>query len=192
MSEFVAFDLETTGLSPKTDQIIEIGAVRFSLDTGRTAEFDVIVDPGMPIPLAIERLTGITNHQVQGAPSPSEAVAQFADFCDGAQLIAHGSGFDISFCAGLLPAAFAGRPVMDTLELARILMPLAASHSLPLLSVALGIAHDRPHRADSDACATRDLFLRLAETADQLPAEVLASLRQLTDPIAGPLGMFSP
>ena len=131
MADLVAFDLETTGLSPKSDRIIEIGAVRFSSSGLRLGDFDVLVDPGTAIPLAIERLTGITGQLVEGAPSAAEAVAEFAEFCDGAQLVAHGAAFDLGFCAGLLPQAFSGREVLDTLELARVLLPVAASHSLP-------------------------------------------------------------
>jgi DNA polymerase-3 subunit epsilon/ATP-dependent DNA helicase DinG len=177
--EFVAFDLETTGLSPKSDRVLEIGAVRFDAQMRRLGEIDVLVDPGMPIPLAVQRLTGLGEADVIGAPHPAEGVAQLADFCDGAELIAHGAGFDITFCAGLVPEAFARRPVLDTLELARIVLPLAESHSLPLLSAALGIEHARPHRALSDASATHQLFAQLRALAAALPTGVLAEMRRV-------------
>lgn len=189
-AEFVAFDLETTGLSPKSDRVLEIGAVRFDAEMHRLAEMDVVVDPGMPVPLAVQRLTGLGAADVSGAPTPAEGVAQLADFCEGAELVAHGAGFDITFCAGLVPDAFARRRVLDTLELARILLPVAGSHSLPLLSAALGIEHRRPHRALSDASATHLLFARLRESAEALPASVLAQMRQLAAPGSNELGRF--
>ncbi|MFN2451919.1 MAG: helicase C-terminal domain-containing protein [Candidatus Dormibacteria bacterium] len=190
MSDLVAFDLETTGLSPKSDRIIEIGAVRFRSSGALLGDFDVLVDPGMAIPLAIERLTGISAALVEGAPTAAEAVAQFADFCAGAQLVAHGAAFDLGFCAGLLPQQFMGREVLDTLELARVLLPVAASHSLPQLSRDLGLVHLRPHRADSDAGATRDLLLHLLAVAAALPGETLRLMGSLVEPLRSPLRSF--
>ena len=187
---FVAFDLETTGLSPKTDRIIEIGAVRFGPDMAPLRRLDVLVDPGRPVPLAVQRLTGLGDSDLRGAAAALEAVAQFADFSDGAQLVAHGAGFDLHFCAALLPQAFAGRPVIDTLELARILIPLAPSHSLPLLCKALGIPHERPHRAGSDAQATHGLLAALVNTAEALPISVLARMRALAAGSRTPLAEF--
>src|SRR5258708_7295467 len=118
-ADFVAFDLETTGLSPKSDRVIEIGAVRFGADMVARGRIELLVDPSMPIPLAVQRLTGLTDREVRGAPSPPEAMAQFADFCDGARLVAHGGMFDMAFCAALVPQAFgSSRVVFDTLDLA--------------------------------------------------------------------------
>ena len=188
--DFVAFDLETTGLSPKSDRIIEIAAVRFSRDLRVVDRLELLVDPGVPVPLAVQRLTGLADADVSGAPSGVEGAAQLADFCEGARLVAHGAAFDLAFCAALVPGAFAGRTVLDTLELARILLPLAPSHSLPLLCTALDIEHLRPHRADSDADATRLLFTHLVETAEALPSPLLASLRALVERIRGPLRDF--
>jgi Rad3-related DNA helicase/DNA polymerase III epsilon subunit-like protein len=188
--DFVAFDLETTGLSPKTDRVLEIGAVRFDSAMRRLGELEVIVDPGVPIPLAVQRLCGITQADVAGAPAPVEGVAQLADFCAGAELIAHGAGFDVTFCAGLAPEAFGGRPVLDTLEFARILLPTAPSHSLPLLSAAIGIEHLRPHRALSDASATHLLFARLRDAAEMLPTAVLGQMRQVAARAGGELAVF--
>ncbi|HEX3605942.1 MAG TPA: helicase C-terminal domain-containing protein [Candidatus Dormibacteraeota bacterium] len=189
-ADFVAFDLETTGLSPRSDRIIEIAGVRFGRDLRVVDRLDLIVDPGVPVPLAVQRLTGLGDAEVNGAPSGVEGAAQLAEFCEGARLVAHGAAFDLAFCAALVPGAFGGRTVLDTLELARILLPLAPSHSLPLLSAALGIEHRRPHRADSDAEATRLLFTHLVEIAEALPARLLATMRELVASIRGPLRDF--
>jgi len=189
-ADFVAFDLETTGLSPKSDRVIEIGAVRLGPDLRILDRFEMLVDPAMSIPLAVQRLTGISERDVQGNATPEEAMAQFADFSQGARLVAHGGIFDMAFCAALLPQAFANRAVFDTLDLARILMPVAPSHSLPLLSEQLDIEHDRPHRALSDAETTAELFRILVDVAEQLPASLLALMRQVAAEAPGPLHDF--
>ena len=190
-ADFVAFDLETTGLSPKSDRVIEIGAVRFGAGMAERDRFEMLVDPGMPIPLAVQRLTGLSDRDVRGAPSPQEAMAQFAEFCDGARLVAHGGMFDMAFCAALVPQAFgASRVVFDTLDLARILLPVAVSHSLPLLSEELEITHDRPHRALSDAEATWLLFRHLVDAADAMPEALLMALRRVAGEAPGALDDF--
>jgi DNA polymerase-3 subunit epsilon/ATP-dependent DNA helicase DinG len=189
-ADLVAFDLETTGLSPKGDRIIEIGAVRFNLDGQGRRDLQMLVDPGMPVPLAVQRLTGINNAALAGQPSPIEAVAQLAEFCEGADLIGHGSAFDLAFCSKVAPQAFGGKDAMDTLELARIFLPLEASHSLGKLSRSLELPHDRPHRALSDAIATVALFqLLLAESA-RVGDETFADMRRVVSQTDTPLRHF--
>ena len=179
--ELVAFDLETTGLSPRSDRVIEIGAVRFGKDGRIVDRFEQLVDPGLPVPIAVQRLTGITAADLEGVPSPVEAAAMLADFAGDALLVAHGAAFDISHASALVPEAFAGRDCVDTLELARILLPTARSHSLPLLAVELELRHEHPHRAASDAEATAELLVRLLDRAAGLPEELLRTMRELLD-----------
>ena len=187
---FVAFDLEATGLSPKSDRIIEIGAVRYQADLTRTGEMQLVVDPGIPIPLAIQRLVGLGERDVAGAPTPAEALAQFADFAGDAALVVHGGAFDLHLCRSLLPEYFSRTLVFDTLELARILVPTAAGHGLPVLSRLLGIGHERPHRALSDAETTGDLFRWLCVRAATLPERVLGDMRSVVARVEGPLRVF--
>lgn len=187
---FVAFDLETTGLSPKTDRILEIGAVRYDRELRRIDELQLIVDPGVPIPLPVQRLVGLGAEDVRGAPTPVEGVAELADFCEGAALVVHGGVFDIHFCTVLAPDAFANRLTFDTLDLARVLLPTADAHGLPHLSAQLGLPHDRPHRALSDAEATGALFTRLVDAARALPAETLAAMRRVAAQSEGPVAAF--
>ena len=186
----VAFDLETTGLSPRSDRILEIGAVRYDDGLRRIDELQIIVDPQMPIPLAIQRLVGLTDADVRGAPPPAVAAARFAGFCDGARLIAHGGTFDLLFLRSLLSESFGAGWIYDTLDLARILLPTFESHSLPLLSRRLGIAHDRPHRALSDAQATGDLFRVLVGAGRALPEPTRAEMRRVAAQAPGPLAGF--
>jgi len=190
LDHLVAFDLETTGLSPRSDRILEIGAVRYDQAMRPIDELQVVVDPQMPIPLAIQRLVGLSDDDVLGGPAPAEAASRLASFCGDAALIAHGGTFDLLFLRALLSESFGSRLLFDTLDLARILLPTFESHSLPLLSRRLGIPHERPHRALSDARATGDLFRVLVGAGRRLPMQTLDEMRRVASQAPGPLDAF--
>jgi Rad3-related DNA helicase/DNA polymerase III epsilon subunit-like protein len=186
----VAFDLETTGLSPRSDRILEIGAVRYDEALRPIDELQVVVDPQMPIPLAIQRLVGLTDEEVLGGPPPAEGATRLAEFCGDAALIAHGGMFDLLFLRSLLSDSFGARLIYDTLDLARIFLPTYETHSLPLLSRRLGIPHERPHRALSDARATGELFRVLVGAGRRLPEPTLLEMRRVAAQAPGPLDAF--
>ncbi|HET7421737.1 MAG TPA: helicase C-terminal domain-containing protein [Candidatus Dormibacteraeota bacterium] len=163
MPEFVALDLETTGLDPARDRVIEIGAVAFTPERV-TSTLEQLVDPGRAVPDTVLRLTGIKPEELRGAASPGDALRRLAEFVKGRQPVGHGARLDVEF----LQAADLWDPsqeILDTLDIARILLPAAGSHSLPLLSTEMGFNQPRPHRALDDADATRQLLLRLREEA---------------------------
>jgi DNA polymerase-3 subunit epsilon/ATP-dependent DNA helicase DinG len=189
-TELVAFDLETTGLSPKSERVIEVGAVRFGVDGRTQGELQLLVDPGIPVPLPVQRLTGISTADLAGQPSPIEAMAQLAAFSEGAHLVGHGAAFDLAFCAQILPSTFGRRGALDTLELARILLPLASSHNLGVLARLLGLRHERPHRALSDAQATAELFRWLLLDAASLRAPTFAEMWRIAAQADTPLPRF--
>lgn len=172
---FVAFDLETTGLNPKRDAIIEFGAVRFQKDRPRQ-RYATCINPGRPLPLRIQQLTGIRPADVENAPSFEEASPEIlAFFGQGAgAVVAHSAGFDISFlrAAGIELHA----PVLDTYELATILLPGQESYSLGELCKNLKIPLAEAHRAGHDAEATADLLLHLLSRVEALPDPVLETL----------------
>ncbi len=174
---FVAFDLETTGLNPKRDTIIEFGAVRFQ--NGRPREYySTCINPGRPLPVRIQQLTGIRPADVADAPSIDDLIPEIMDFFgNGAQaVVAHSAGFDLSFlrAAGLKLNA----PVLDTYELATILLPGQDSYSLGELCRALEIPLTSAHRASHDAEATADLLLHLVERIKALPDSILETLSE--------------
>lgn len=172
---FVAFDLETTGLNPKRDAIIEFGAVRFQKD-GPRQQFATCINPGRSLPLRIQQLTGIRPDDVKHAPSFDSARPEImAFFGQGTgAVVAHSAGFDIGFlrAAGVEVQA----PVLDTYELATILLPSQASYSLGELCRDLGIRLEEAHRAGHDAEATADLLLHLLTRIEALPDPVLETL----------------
>ncbi len=188
MPEYAALDLETTGLDPGRDRVIEVGAVAFTPE-GVTASMERLVDPGRPVPEPVLRLTGIKPEELRGAASEAVALAELGAFLHGRQPVGHGARLDIDFltAAGHWDEA---SEILDTLDVARILMPAAASHSLPLLATELGFGQPRPHRALDDADATRQLLLRLREEAVALDETLKESMLALVAPYAWPIARF--
>ncbi len=172
---FVAFDLETTGLNPKRDAIIEFGAVRFQKG-GPREYYSTCINPGRPLPVRIQQITGIRPADVEGAPAIEEVIPQILGFFgNGTQaVVAHSAGFDISFlrAAGVKLNA----PVLDTHELATILLPGQDSYSLGELCRALTIPLTTAHRAAQDAEATAELLLHLLKRIEELPQSALETL----------------
>ena len=188
MLQYAALDLETTGLDPQRDRVIELGAVAFT--TEHVLETcHAMVDPGRQVPQAVLNLTGIDPDDLAGAEAPEVALARLKEFLRGRRPVGHGATLDVDFLrsAGLWED---GSEVLDTLHLARILMPGAASHSLPLLAAELGLEHPRPHRALDDAEATRQLLLRLREEAAALDEPLKESILALVAPYPWPVARF--
>jgi len=189
LTEFVALDLETTGLDPARDRVIEVGAVAFTTDQV-TSTMEKLVDPGRAVPDTVLRLTGIKPEELKGAASAKRALGELADFLRGRQPVGHGARLDVEFleAAGLWdPTA---QEILDTLDIARILLPGAASHSLPLLSSEMGFTQPRPHRALDDADATRQLLLRLREEAVALDESLKESMVALVAPYGWAVARF--
>ena len=150
--DYVAFDIETTGLSDEKDRITEIGAVRFV--KGEPADrFQTYVNPNMSIPESIQRLTGITDRDVFDAPDEAGAVGAFLDFAGDLPLCAHNADFDVGFISAA--AERMGRPfeplVIDTLTLAQALLPDLKKFKLDMVSDRLGLPGFNHHRASDDA-----------------------------------------
>ena len=161
---FVVFDIETTGFSPVKNKIIEIGAVR--VENGViTDRMDEFVDPEVPIPFEIERLTGINDAMVMGAETIGPVLGRFLEFCRGAVLVAHNASFDVSFIshnASVLGYEFQPT-VMDTVALARVLLPNLNRYKLDTVAKALNVSLENHHRAVDDAEATAGIFLKFVE-----------------------------
>jgi len=186
--EYAALDLETTGLDPGRDRVIEVGAVAFTPD-GVSASMERLVDPGRSVPEPVLRLTGIKPEDLRGAASAESALAELGAFLRGRQPVGHGARLDVDF---LVAAGHWDETaeILDTLDVARILMPAAASHSLPLLATELGFGQPRPHRALDDADATRQLLLRLREEAVALEEGLKESMLALVAPYPWPVARF--
>ena len=151
-AEFVAFDIETTGLNAQTDRMTEIGAIRFSGD--RVLEtFNTFVDPERHIPPDITTLTGIRDADVQGAPKEKDALGAFMAFVGDRPIIAHNAHFDVGFMtAAAKRCGVRFRPVfLDTLALSQALCPELKRFKLDIVSNHLGLPAFNHHRASDDA-----------------------------------------
>lgn len=185
---FVALDLETTGLDPEADHIIEVGAVRF--EHGReTASYQCLVDPGHPIPLRVQRLTGITAQDLQGAVNWQKALDGLLAFCAGLPVVAYHAGFDLAFVGNRLQRAGQAptwSQVVDCLELARLAMPTLGDYRLQAVAGHLGLAPAR-HRAGDDARVCGEAFVELAARLEQLPAWALKEILAIMGGLPWPL-----
>lgn len=161
---FVVFDIETTGLSQNRDKIIEIGAVK--INGGQIVDkFSTFINPEIPIPYEIEELTSITDEMVMDAPTIDVVLGQFLAFCDGCALVAHNASFDVGFITKnaerqKIDVDFT---VIDTVGLARILLPDLTRYKLNNVAKALNVSLENHHRAVDDAGATAEIFLKLCE-----------------------------
>lgn len=180
---YVVFDLETTGLSPVNDRIIEIGAVKI---TGRkiTDRFSAFVNPLIPIPFNIEQLTGITDAMVENADTVEKVLPEFLEFCGDAVMVAHNAGFDVGFIKEKARTVL-GREfnctVADTVALARALLPSLGKFTLDHVAKALGVPPFKHHRAVDDAQACADIFLALVNKLTARGIENLDGINEIKE-----------
>ncbi|HKD76703.1 MAG TPA: exonuclease domain-containing protein, partial [Ktedonobacterales bacterium] len=180
----VAIDVETTGLQVETESIIEIGAITF-----RGAEildaFETMIDPGRPLPYRIQRLTHITPAMLVGAPHLGDVAPRLRTFIGDMPLVGHSVGFDAGF---LRKGHIAERNMLlDTFELASLLLPTLNSYSLENVAASLHLSAPVHHRALADAVLARDVLLALEARIAQLPDPLLNDLCELASPAVLPM-----
>lgn len=169
-AEYVIFDVETTGLSAVYDSIIELAAVKMK-DGQIIDQFDEFIDPGKPLSSFTTQLTSITNEMVHGAKKEAEVLKLFKDFTGDAVMAGHNVSFDMGFVnAGYKRHAITEiqNPVIDTLELSRMLHPESKSHKLDSLTKRYKINLENHHRANADAESTGYLMYKLEAEADEM------------------------
>lgn len=177
--EYVALDLETTGLVAGVDRVVEIGAVRFRADGRELGRFEQLVDPERPMGRGAQAVHGISDADLAGAPTAREVLPAFVAFLGdpgATTLLAHNASFDAGFLGRELARAGRPRPahaVVDTLALARRRLPGLPNHRLDTLALTLGLDPDGPHRALADSLRVKDLWLALGGPA-QPPERLVA------------------
>ena len=179
-TDFVVFDIETTGFSPVNNKIIEIGAVK--IRQGEiTDRFSVFVNPGVPIPFEIEKLTSINDSMVMDAPPIEVILPQFLDFCQDAVLVAHNANFDMSFIMENAKRQGISRKFtfVDTLGIARVLLTHQAKHTLDAVAKTLSISLENHHRAVDDAECTAHIFLKFSAMLRERGADTLSRINAL-------------
>lgn len=178
--KYAVLDFETTG-NQSSDEIIQVGLAIIDHDSTISQVYSSYVNPGISIPPFITGLTGITDQDVESAPSIDEVMMEMVPLLDDVVLVGHNVAFDFNFLqqaldrCGYLP--FTGR-ILDTMDFLKICFPSLGSYQLGLVSSEFGLSHDRPHQADSDALATALIFLKCLDELAELP---LITIQRLTD-----------
>ena len=177
--DFVVFDIETTGFSPVSNRIIEIGAVK--VVNGEIADkFSTFVNPQLPIPFHIEKLTGINDSMVMDAPVIEEVLPQFMEFCKDAVMVAHNASFDMSFIKENVMRQQLNKTFTyaDTLGIARVLFPNQAKHTLDAVCKTMGVSLENHHRAVDDAGATAEIFVKMIPLLKEQGVENLKRINE--------------
>jgi DNA polymerase III subunit epsilon len=178
-TEFVAFDLETTGLVARVDRVVEIGAVRFTARGDVVDRFEQLINPGCPMPPAVQAIHGISDADLVSAPFARDVLPRFLAFLGrsgSTALIAHNASFDAGFLGRELARAGQRPPdhrIFDTLALARRRLPELRNHRLDTLADHFRLDRGRLHRALEDALLVKGLWLQLEGPSS--PVEMLVS-----------------
>ena len=173
----VVFDIETTGFGPIKDKIIEIGAVKV-VNGKITDKYSTFVNPEVPIPFEIEKLTSINDDMVMGYPTIEKILPEFLEFCKGCVLVAHNASFDVGFITK--KAEFMGIEtdftVVDTVALARVLLSDLNNFKLDTVAKALDVVLESHHRAVDDAGCTAEIYVKFIEMLKEKGAHTLADV----------------
>lgn len=164
ITEYVALDLETTGLDPKKNKIIEIGAVHVK-DNNIIEEYQTMINPGWKLPEKVTELTGITDEELTGAPAIEDKIGEFLDFVGDRVILGHSILFDYSFLkrAAVNHKLSFEADAIDTLKISRKYLSELPSRNLHAICLYYGIDH-KEHRALEDARATHKLYLHLKDS----------------------------
>ncbi len=179
-ASYVVFDIETTGFSPVTNRIIEIGAVK--VENGQiTDRFSTFVNPEVPIPFEIEKLTSINDSMVIDAETIEVVLPKFLEFVGDAVLVAHNANFDVSFIKENakrqnIPVDFT---YVDTVGIARTLLTGQAKYTLDAVAKTLKISLENHHRAVDDAECTAEIFLKFIEMLKKEDVTTLTALNEM-------------
>lgn len=179
---FVVFDLETTGFSSEKNRIIEIGAVKI-LNGEIVDRFSTFVNPQVPIPFKIVKLTSITDEMVKDAETIENVLPKFLDFCKDCVLVAHNAKFDTSFirenCKRL--GYEYDYTAVDTVGISRVLFPEAKKHTLDVLCKKMGVVLDNHHRAVDDAEATALIYLKMLKRLTDMGVTKLQEINDMCE-----------
>lgn len=181
-TDFVVFDLETTGAKAPPCRITEIGAFRISRGV-ITEKFHTLLNPEIPIPPFITALTGISDSMVKDAPLFADIADDLLEFLDDSILVAHNAPFDMHFLNHEISRVYGeyrlANPCLCTVQLSRKLLPHIENHKLKTVAEHYSISLVNHHRASDDARATAEIFVNLIEMLHDYGYHDLASIKKL-------------
>jgi DNA polymerase-3 subunit epsilon len=176
-------DAETTGLDPRSDRMVSLGAVRMhGTRVYRAETLDLLVDPGVPIPARSRAVHGIGDAMVAGAPPAADALARLSAFAAGCVAVGHNVGFDLALAeaeAARAGVAWERPPALDTLQLAAALEPSRTALDLEDLAEAYGVSITGRHTALGDSLVTAALFSRMIPLLAERGVTTLGAARAL-------------
>lgn len=173
---YISLDIETTGLSPERDDIIEIGAVKFN-EQGVQAKYQTFIHYDEQVPELVTHITGITNEDLENAPGLQDIADDLYEFIGDLPILGHNINFDIDF---LKAKGFViNNPLLDSLPLTQILKPGLPTYSLDMLTEEFEIKHEDKHRAQDDAIATAELFNLLIDEIEKIDKATLGQIKEI-------------
>ncbi|MFA6992056.1 MAG: exonuclease domain-containing protein [Candidatus Gracilibacteria bacterium] len=173
---FVSLDLETTGIDPKRDRIIEFGAIKFDLK-GHKKTFKTLINPGITLPQIITHITGIKDKDLENAPKFSEVKDKIVEFIGDLPIVGHNIRFDTDFLRN--NGIEIKNAEYDTSQMVSTLFPSMPSYSLEVISEALKLKHEEKHRALDDSIAAMELFTSVLKKFQELPPELFEKVRTI-------------
>ena len=185
LSQFVVFDVETTGTDPQNDKMIEIAAIKYK-DGEIFSQFSHLIDPGRKISEEISIITGIKNEDIKGKPDIDEILPEFIEFVSDLPLVGHNIDFDLGFLKAAIEdhdriLLLGSSRFYDTLLLSQIFFPVEVSnHRLSTLTEYFGFSSENMHRAYNDSAATGYLFLQIIERALESSEDVIRKLTEVS------------
>ena len=159
---FVAIDVETTGLSPITNELIEVSAIKYD-GNKRIDTFSTLIKPKVRIPYYITNITGITNDMVEEAPEVEEVMPELIYFVGDLPIVAHNANFDYKFIQNYSNNSFTKNKVIDTVPIGRRLYPELPNHKLGTIAKHIGITEDGFHRAEFDCECCAKIYIEYLE-----------------------------
>jgi len=190
---YVVFDLETTGISPAEDSILEISAIKVK-GHEPVAEFNTLVNPGTHIPAGATRINGITDDMVKAAPGLKEVLPDFLSFIEGEILVGHNiQSFDLLFLYLAAQELF-GKEVpndyVDTLFMAKTTLPQLGRHRLTDISAYFHINTEGAHRALSDCVMNQKCYEQMGKLVHKEEAEICPQCGSVLKRCSGKFGEF--
>ena len=160
---FVAIDVETTGLSPVANELIEVSAIKYN-GNEKLETFSTLIKPKARIPYHITNITGITNDMVEDSPTIEEVMPDLIEFVGNSTIVAHNANFDYSFIQNYSNNSFSKNTLIDIVQIGRRLYPKLPNHKLGTIAKHIGIEEDCFHRAEFDCECCARIYMKYLES----------------------------
>lgn len=161
-TKFVAIDVETTGLSPLYNELIEVSAIKYE-GAKKIDTFSTLIKPKKEISNVITNLTGITNKMLENAPAVEEVMPKIIDFIGENPIVAHNANFDYNFLQNNSNKSFTNNKVIDTVAISRKMLPSLPNHKLNTVAKCIGIQEEGFHRAEFDCECCAKIYIKYLE-----------------------------